>query len=55
MTIEEIRDRLMLYNLKAVAREIDVKYETLWRIATGATKNPSSDVYIKIVNFLESK
>lgn len=55
MNLEEIRDKLKLYNIAELAKELEIPYHVLNTIANGRVKNPKHDVYIKIVNFLESK
>ena len=55
MTLDEIRDKLKPYNIKEVAREINVPYQQLYRISAGTVKNPKIDVYLKLVKYLEGR
>lgn len=50
--LEKIRKRLEGYNLRWVARESGVHYETIYRIARGETENPSYETVAKILEVL---
>jgi DNA-binding phage protein len=55
LNIDQIRERLADRNLAHVAREIGMKRQQLWLIATSATKNPRADTMLKISNYLEAR
>lgn len=50
--LEKIKKRLEGYNLRWVARESGVHYETIYRIARGETENPSYETVAKILDVL---
>lgn len=52
MTLEELKLKLKDRNLKQVAKNSGVSYETVSTIATGKNKNPSYVSVLKLVNYL---
>lgn len=55
MTLEELKLKLEDRNLKQVAKNSGVSYETVLTIATGKNKNPSYNSVLKLVNYLGDK
>lgn len=54
MTIEQIRESLSDRNLRVVADRAGISYQTVWRIATDNTENPSHESVRKLSNYLKS-
>lgn len=55
MTLEELKLKLEDRNLKQVAKNSGVSYETVSTIATGKNKNPSYNSVLKLINYLGDK
>ena len=55
MTLEELKLKLEDRNLKQVAKNSGVSYETVLTIATGKNKNPSYNSVLKLINYLGDK
>jgi len=55
MTLEEVKEMLADRNMMAVSRKTGVHHETLRRIQNGTAKNPSFDVMVAIISYLEKK
>lgn len=55
MTLEELKLKLEDRNLKQVAKNSGVSYETVSTIASGKNKNPSYNSVVKLVNYLGDK
>jgi len=52
LRLNEVRQRLKDRNLKEVARQIDVPYDTVRRIAIGKFTNPSYFAVEKLSDYL---
>lgn len=50
--IEDIRNALRFYNLKEVAKELEVHENALYYIKSGKTKNPHKATVDKLCDFL---
>jgi hypothetical protein len=55
MTPDEIRDALKPFNLVAVAQELRMDYVTLWRFATGKTRNPTWEMVNTLSDYIRGK
>lgn len=52
ITIEELRNLLADRNIKVVAENTGLHYNTVYNIATGKTKNPSYNIMITLMKYL---
>ena len=55
MTEDEIRDKLVPYNLKRLSDETGLPYVTLTRFAAGKTARPSWKLVKTLENYLEGR
>lgn len=55
MTPDEIRAALKPFNLVAVAQELRMDYVTLWRFATGKTRNPTWEMVNTLSEYIRGK
>jgi transcriptional regulator with XRE-family HTH domain len=54
MSVEEIRNKLQGMNIKKVARDTSLHFNTIYSIANGKKKNPSYNVVLKLSEYLSS-
>ena len=59
LTIDEVKKRLKPYvderQLMSLSVQLKVRYELLWRVATGRLDNPTYNTIKPIVDFLEKQ
>jgi hypothetical protein len=51
-TLEQIREKLKFYNLRALSNEIDIPYMTLWRAIRKVNAPTKYQVVKKLSDFL---
>lgn len=52
LTLEEIREKLRAYNLKTVADDCNIHYNTVRAIASGEHTNPTYNITKKLSEYL---
>lgn len=52
LTIEKIREELKVRNVSEVARQIGMRRQQLWLIASGINKNPTYETLKRISDYL---
>src|SRR5690606_22827774 len=54
-TIDQVKDRLVDRNLKAVAEKSGIHYNTLYRLVSSDNPNPHYDTRKKIIEYLDKQ
>lgn len=55
MTLEQVREALKDRRLSVVARETDLAYDTVWRVASGHMRQVRYETIKAISDYLEDK
>jgi transcriptional regulator with XRE-family HTH domain len=55
LDLDQIAKKLSDRNLNKVARETNLAYDTVWRVAKGRAKQPSYEVVKRLSEYLISK